>query len=304
MIIDCYTHIWESQGQLGRCVPSGDSTRPFARLLPDESGPLAAKQLACSEPVDLTILVGFKSNYLGAEIPNAQIAEYASTHSDRTIAFAGVDPSDPKQAVADMRHAAAELGMRGIAVAPAAQDFHPSNSQAMLVYAEAVELKLPILFHTGIYLARETKLEYARPVLLDEVARELPDAKIIVAHMGYPWTEETVALLAKHPNVFAEISWIVSRPWQAYQALAAADQYGVMEKLLFGSGFPFASAADVIESIYSINHICGGTHLPTIPRENLRGIVERDTLSLLGIGSPIPTNRTEPTPVAASLNEA
>ena len=56
-----------------------------------------------------------------------------------------------------------------------------------------------------------------------------------------------------------------------------------MDKLLFGSGFPHDSAAHGIEELYGIAHMIRETNLPTIPREQLRGIVERDALGLLGI---------------------
>jgi hypothetical protein len=69
----------------------------------------------------------------------------------------------------------------------------------------------------------------------------------------------------------------------AYQALLGAHQLGVMDKLLFGSGFPAASASQCIEALYSINQLVHQTNLPTVPREAIRGIVERDALSALGI---------------------
>ena len=184
--------------------------------------------------------------------------------------------------------------MPGLAVAPAAQDIHPSHSQAMQVYAEAADVGMPVVFHSGIHIATPSNLEYARPVLLDEVARELPDLRMVIAHMGYPWTKETVLLLAKHRNVYAEISWLMHQPWEAYQALLGAYQFGVMDKLLFGSGFPSATASQCIEELYSINHMVHGTNLPAIPREQLRGIVERDALTLLGIPSPRPAEKPEP----------
>ena len=84
------------------------------------------------------------------------------------------------------------------------------------------------------------------------------------------------------------------QPWEAYQALLGAYQFGVMDKLLFGSGFPSATASQCIEELYSINHMVHGTNLPAIPREQLRGIVERDTLTLLGIPSPRPVEKPEP----------
>jgi len=242
-----------------------------------------SRHLAAAEPVDFTIVLGFKSHYLDAEIPNNQVAAYVKCHPQRLIGFAGIDPSHPKEAITELHRAREQLFMPGLAVAPAAQDFHPSDSRAMVVYAEAAACGMPILFHTGVHLSPATKLQYAQPSLLDEIARELPDLRMIVAHLGYPWVQETLVLLSKHANVYAEISGLLHQPWQGYQALLNAYQCGVMDKLLFGSGFPSTPASACIESLYSINHFCNGTSLPTIPREQLRGIVERDALALLGI---------------------
>lgn len=287
MIVDCYTHTWESPDQLGRCVPARGWSAANPPLIGGAAGASLARHHAATEPVDITIVMGFKSRWLDAEVSNDHVAAYVRQHPGELIGFAGIDPSDPSEAISELTRAREQLAMSGIAVAPAAQDFHPSDSQAMQVYAEAAKAGMPIVFHTGVHLATTSKLEYARPVLLDEVARELPDLKMVIAHMGYPWVRETVLLLAKHKNVFAEISWLTHDPWEAYQALRGASQFGVIDKLLLGSGFPSATASQCIEELYSINHLVHGTNLPTIPREQLRGIVERDSLALLGIASPI-----------------
>ncbi len=292
MIVDCYTHVWDSPQQLGRAMPAEpgagtDGADALRSTAPPVSAGVQRHWAAC-EPVDTALVLGFQSRHLDARIPNQMIADYVAQHPDRLIGFAGIDPSQPKSAIDEIRQAREEWSMRGIAVSPAAQDFHPSNSQSMLVYAEAAKLNMPVLFHPGITPGPTTKLAYAQPVLLDEIALELPDLKIIIAHMGYPWVHETIALLAKHENVFAEVSRIQQLPWQAYQALQSAFECGVMDKLLFGSGFPYARASETIEALYSINHICHGTNLPTIPREQLRGIVERDAVSALGITDAAP----------------
>lgn len=293
MIVDCYTHIWESTSQLGLDIP-GDRGRIAVpehvrdRSVPGTAG--AERHLEASRPVDTVIVLGFKSRYLGAEIPNDLVADYVRRHPDKLVGFAGVDPADPQEALREVVQARNELGMRGVGVAPCAQDYHPTDTRAMGVYEKACELGMPVMFHPGIHMATASKLEYAQPVLLDEVAREFPDLKIVVAHMGYPWVAETVALLAKHPNVYSDISWLLHHPWEGYQALLGAHHHGVMAKLLFGSGFPYTGAAHCIETLYSINHMVQGTNLPTIPREQLRGIVERDALDLLGI-APVTSRR-------------
>ena len=295
MIVDCYTHTWESPSQLGRCAPA--DRRPTGPGV-DSGAASISRHLAAAEPVDYSFVLGFRSHYLGAHIPNEQVAAYVKRHPGRLLGFAGVDPSQPKEAIAELQRARDELGMVGLSVAPAAQDFHPSNTHAMTVYAEAAQRGMPVLFHTGVHVGPATKLSYAQPVLLDEVAREFPELKMVVAHMGYPWVTETIALLEKHCNVYAEISWLLDRPWPAYHAFLAAYHAEVMDRLLFGSGFPNAPASACIEALYSINHICQGTNLPAIPREQLRGIVERDALALLGIAAPTgPPRRAKPEPV-------
>ena len=286
MIVDCYTHTWESADQLGRCIPARGWNATNPPYLGGAAGASIARHRAATEPVDTTLVLGFKSRWLDAEISNDHVASYIRQHPGKLIGFAGIDPSDPSEAISELHRAREQLSMPGLAVAPAAQDFHPSDSQAMQVYAEAAKAGMPIVFHTGMHIATTSKLEYARPVLLDEVARELPDLKIVIAHMGYPWVRETVLLLAKHKNVFAEVSWLTHDSWEAYQALRGASQFGVIDKLLFGSGFPSATASQCIEALYGINHLVHGTNLPTIPREQIRGIVERDTLALLGIAPP------------------
>ena len=83
---------------------------------------------------------------------------------------------------------------------------------------------------------------------------------------------------------------------------SAADMMSsIGHHFVFGSGFPSISAADGIEALYSINQICQGTNLPTIPRECLRGIVQRPTLDLLGISTS--TQKSTSTQPAALLED-
>lgn len=283
MIVDCYTHIWESPDELGRCLPANGRFQPADESAGTVSDASPMRHSTAAGPVGASFVIGFRSQYFGADIANDRIAAHVRGNRDRLFGFAGLDPRDMPAELDELSRAQEELSLTGIAVAPAAQDFHPTDSHAMQLYAEVAARGMPLLFHTGVHVTASTKLEYARPFLLDEVARELPDLRIVIAHMGYPWVEETIVLLAKHQNVFAEISWLLDKPWQAYQALLSAYQCGVMSKLLFGSGFPAASAEECIEELYGINHLVHGTNLPTVPREQLRGIVERDALSLLGI---------------------
>lgn len=292
MIVDCHTHIWQSESQTEKQYEvRGDLAAMMAPLggaRPPSVQPGPNQHLAASDPVDRSIVLAFKSRYLDTEIPNEMVAAYVRKHPDKLIGFAGIDPTAGDEALDDVRGAHDRLGLKGITISPAAQDFHPTDSRAMRIFAEAARLRMPVLVHPGSYFSTHSKFEYARPLLLDEVAREFPSLKMIVAHFGYPWIDECIVLIGKHPNVYASVSGLLHRPWQAFHAMLSAYQYGVMDKLLFGSDFPFKSATAAIEALYSINQFTLGTSLPTIPRQQLRGIVERDALALLGLEAPSP----------------
>ena len=290
MIVDCHTHIWQSPDQLGqmdlgevrpalkrprtqttprtvwRTIPSADSDHHWAQ----------------SATVDKSIVLGFKSRYLRAEIPNRYVADYVSKYPQKLIGFAGIDPTEP-DAAGEVTIAREDLRLRGITLSPANQDFHPTDSRAMRVYEEAERLGMPILVHPSGQFTEESKLEFGRPYLLDEVARNFPNLRLVIAQLGQPWVDETICMLCKHPNVLADVSGLLSRPWQAYNALVSCHQAGVIDKLLFGSDFPYTNAEECIEALYSINQFAQGTNLPVVPREALRGIVERDALGLLGL---------------------
>jgi predicted TIM-barrel fold metal-dependent hydrolase len=249
-----------------RSIPSGDPDYHWSQ----------------STKVDKSFVLGFKSRYLRAEIPNKFVADYVRKYPQKLIGFAGIDPTEPGSAE-EVKIAKEDLRLRGITLSPANQDFHPSDTRAMRVYAEAERLAMPILIHPSGQFTEESKLEYGRPYLLDEVARTFPGLRLVIAQLGQPWVDQTICMLAKHPNVFADVSGLLSRPWQAYNALVSCHQAGVIDKLLFGSDFPYTNAEECIESLYSINQLAQGTNLPVVPREALRGIVERDAPHLLGL---------------------
>ena len=270
MIVDCHTQIWTSNAQLGQAA-TGTAT-----LQADETHHLEA-----ADPVDRAIVLAFKSRYLQAEIPNRYVADYVRRNPAKLVGFAGVDPTDDNWRE-ELRIAHDELHLKGVIVSPQMQDYHPADTRALRLYAECARRGLPILFEQN-HRNAASRMEYAQPMLLDEVAQEFPELRIVVARLGHPWVYQTVVMLAKHPNVYANVAGLLPQPWLSYSALLAAHEYGVMDKLLFGSDFPHRSPAVCIEALYSINQFSQGGNLPAIPRPQLRGIVERDTLNLLGI---------------------
>ncbi len=290
MIVDTLTHVWESPEQLGERAPT-----PGLRRRDQGADPLLHadpnQHFEALGPVDVSFVLGFRSELLGGHVPNRLVAEYCRTHPDRLIGFAGIDPM-ADSAFDDLDHAVGELKLRGVAISPSAQGFHPMDTRAVNFYSKVCERGMPLIVYQGPHPSPKARLEFAEPALLDEVLREFPDMKVILGRLGYPWIQQALILLAKHPNIFANLRGLLRGPWQTYNGLMLAHEVGVIDRLLFASDFPFTTPAASIETLYSLNQMVHGTNLPTIPREVLRGIVECDALGRLGLEQPQPAGQS------------
>ena len=283
MIIDLHTHVWASLDQLGEAVAARRRRLAAANGMLLDAGPAAhERNMGC---VDGAVVLGFRSDRLGANIPNEFIAEFAAKDPRRRVGIAGIDPmgDDGLEQV----EAAVSMGLAGVTVSPACQGFHPAHTRAMRLYERCEELALPLFVTLEEPLTASAVMEYARPSAWDEVARTFPRLSILISQLGHPWIDEGLLLVGKHERVYADISGVASRPWQLYNALLGATSFGVMDKLLFGSGFPNDTPARAIESLYSVNAYSHGTQLPSIARPSIRAIVEKDSLACLGIDAEI-----------------
>jgi predicted TIM-barrel fold metal-dependent hydrolase len=258
MMVDCHTHI--------NCV--AENVEAF-------------KHLAVAETVDVCIVLA-TADGPSREV-NKKLSEYVGKHKEKMVGFALVEPTKDKTDVKNLAFITDKLGLKGTVLYCCRCGFHPAHSRAMRFYESAQELGVPVFFHNGEVLEREAVLEYAQPYLLDEVAREFGALKIVIGTMGIPFVEQTLSMVAKHENVYADLTIRPSNVWQVYNMVAAAHEYGVMDKLLFGSGFPFGNAGECIETLLGFNKLLADTNLPTVPRGSIRSIIERDTLEVLGI---------------------
>lgn len=280
MTIDLHTRLWTSPDQFGPSVAAQMRRRKIDPWEDHSADPDDHHE--AMEPVTAAVLLGFESKLLGGSISHEQIAGFVQRDPEGLFGFAGIDPKADLDPIKSLEQAM-QLGLVGVTVNPAAAGFHPTDTRAMSLFEACQHHQMPVLIECGSVLAREARMEFARPVLLDEVLREFPDLKIVLGTFGDPWVDEGVALLAKHPNVYADISGFTARPWQLFNALLTAHQLGTIDQVLFGSNFPYVLPEQAIKTIYSVNTLTQGTQLPSVPREQLRSVVERDTIQVLGL---------------------
>lgn len=213
---------------------------------------------------------------------NDATAAFVKANPQKLIGFMSVHPDDPDM-LDEMDRSVGDLGLRGIKLGPNYQNFDPVGEPAFRLYARAQELKLPILFHQGTSPVRFADLDYAHPRHMDRIATTFPDLPVVLAHMAHPWQTDCIAVIRKHPNVWADISALHYREWSYYTCLRLATEWSVLHKLLFGSDYPVATPRETADALPHVNDLLEGTKLPRVPVDELMKIVERDSLDVLGL---------------------
>ena len=176
-------------------------------------------------------------------IANEEVAASCAENADVLIPFGSVDPWKGKMAAREVRRLVEEHGVRGFKFHPSVQGFDPNDRMAYQVYDVIQECGVPALFHSGqtgigagVPGGGGIRLKHSNPMLLDDVAVDFPDLKIIIAHPSFPWQDEALAVATHKPGVYIDLSgW--SPKYFPPQLVRYANSL-LQDKVLFGSDFP------------------------------------------------------------------
>jgi predicted TIM-barrel fold metal-dependent hydrolase len=176
-------------------------------------------------------------------LSSEDILDAAAAHADVLIPFGSVDPLRGADAVAQARSLVRDHGARGFKFHPSMQGFAPNDPQFYPLYAEIESLGVPALFHTGqtgigagLPGGRGIKLRLSDPMLVDDVAADFPELKIILAHPSVPWAASSISIATHKANVFIDLSgWA---PKYFPPELVRAANSLLQDKVLFGTDYP------------------------------------------------------------------
>ena len=179
-------------------------------------------------------------------ISNDEVAAFVAEAPDRLVGVGSVDISKPMQAVREIRRCVEELGFKAIRVLPWLCETPPTDSRFYPVYVACCEMDVPWctqIGHTGPLMPSEV----GRPIYLDRVALDFPELKIVGGHIGYPWTEEAIAVATKHENVYIDTSAYTVRryPEELVRYLKGHGRH----KVLFGTNYPMIMPAAALEGL-------------------------------------------------------
>jgi hypothetical protein len=276
VIIDVHTHCLQPDhfSEASKQASERAGYPPFAQVEPET-------YLEHMEPVDKAIVFGVRGVSTGNRSPNDYTAEWVKIAPEKLIGFMAIDPTE--EGFLEEIDRGVELGLRGIKIYPMLGRYDPTDYKVTPMFERAQRLGLPIMTHVGAQPEPRAPLKYSHPLLYDDLAISFPDLKIIIAHMGHPWQRDCALVLRKHPNVFADVSGVWVRSYQGWQALVGMIEWGVADKLMFGSDFPLWTPQEGMDKIRRLNDQLEGTKLPRIPDDVIEGIFHRNSLELLGL---------------------
>ena len=278
MIVDFHTHFWKSE-ELG---PEVYRDLAQAKIPPDKMALTSESHLRATEAVDRAVVFGMRARLSGMNVSNDTVKEQVDRAPERLVFFTSVDPTE-ENFMDELERTHISLGAQGVKLGPIYQGVHPADDRFRRIYEYAERHNLPVLTHMATTFSSDAPLDYAYPLHMDTIAGDYPDLKIVLAHLGHPWMGETISIIRRRPNVYADISALYYRPWQFYTAMRLLVEYGASHKVFFGSDFPFTLPGDSINGVRNLNHIINGSGLPTVPGEIIEDILHRDTLGILGI---------------------
>jgi predicted TIM-barrel fold metal-dependent hydrolase len=147
-----------------------------------------------------------------ADALNDAVAKIVTQDPDRFSGYGTISMSPLKipRALAQVQRVA-DLGLTGLTLQPSFFGLPIDDRLLYPVYAKAGELGLQVALHTGINYTVTFPIRNDQPIQLDQVACDFPDLVLIACHAGWPWVAEMVAVLRKHPNVYAEFGGLAPR---------------------------------------------------------------------------------------------
>jgi len=229
---------------------------------------------------------------------NKLAADLQRKFPEQILGVTGAEPLDKQdkfnaERLKEIETSVKAHGLKGLLLTPPYGHYFANDKRVYPFYQKAVELDIPIYFHQAAQFGATVlaPMKYARPWLLDDIVIDFPDLRINVEHMGYPWTEELIAIMAHAPNVYTDISALFRRPTVLAWNLVLAKEYGVINRVIYGTDYVGSNIQDYLQQLKhevaycraEINKTLKKSGWPKLTEEEIDGILGGNVARLLKI---------------------
>jgi uncharacterized protein len=184
---------------------------------------------------------------------NEYVHDMWKRHPDRIIQCWGtLDPFKGELAMRQAKKAVQELGFIGFHFHPIMQHFAVNDRRFYPLFELIDELKAAVMIDVGttgmgagLPGGMGAKVRHAHPSAIDELAADFPNLKILMAHPGWPWVEETTAVTLHKGNVYWEMSGWAPKYFPGN--LKVDMRARLQDKVMFGSDYPSMPYARILK---------------------------------------------------------
>jgi predicted TIM-barrel fold metal-dependent hydrolase len=181
-------------------------------------------------------------------IGNDEVADWVSAYPDRFAGLAAVNLDRPMDAVRELRRRVSDQGFKGLRIVPYLWEAAPTDRRYYPLLAACVDLGVPFFTQVG-HTGPLRPSEVGRPIpYIDQIALDFPELTIVCGHIGYPWTEEMIAVCRKHDNVYIDTSAYVP-PRFPPELVTYMSSRGGRRKVLFGTNYPMISHTHALDGL-------------------------------------------------------
>ena len=239
-IIDVHLHAYPSDEAIPDIANPANGGKPGVKTGEEH------RQAVLAEMKRWNVVKGVVSGGSGDRL--AAAIRWHEADPDRIIAGAGIrgsaDTPLPPLDVLRKAFSNGSLGALGeITAEYAGATLSDPRYEPYLALAE--ELDIPVNLHTGTgppgisydECCRSFRVALGNPILIEDALNRHPKLRVNLMHAGWPFLQETLAVLFEYPQVYADLGaadWLLPRAeFHAY--LAALMRAGFGKRILFGS---------------------------------------------------------------------
>ena len=255
MIIDAYVRIHPKKVME---TPAGRYNASIEGLLEEMN----------SNKIDKAILLA-----LPPYIPNDYVIQARENNLEKFWCFGSINPLE-EGAVEKLGKLASQEKINGLTLHPRIQKFTPSNPKVISLIAKAAELKLPIMIDTYPGSKNDRLIDH-RPLVYDDIAKAVPEAKLIMGHSGMWLFEEMVSIAKINPNVYLELSGVILYYYHSpfWKELKFWISYLGPEKFIFGSDFPEMDQGESLKACKALEPL---EEMSEILAENIKRLIKEE----------------------------
>ena len=154
--------------------------------------------------MDQTMMWSWRDHRFITNFPIDRIAGLMEKSKGKVVGGVGYDPFRIKESLESIDVAVKEIGFKYVWFHPISFGLAPNDRRCYPLYAKCLELGIPVTFQVG-HSAEPLPSNVGHPMLADDVAIDFPDLTIVLTHTGWPWIDEWMSMIWRHPNVYGNI---------------------------------------------------------------------------------------------------